>query len=314
MYTSARTAIDLLKPLAPIGARFFELAQYMSADGYRSYEPLLTFEESFCSSQEGVKKHREYRVALAEEMVGNLQPYAYLRDDAPLGFRSPTLQELRAHRATSGNAFAVHDRSKPWLIELSPCKSHQVERMLSSSPSYEALRKPFLAEWSELRIQEVRAHGNKFASGDFNNKAARLAFCRAVAREAFEGFEFVDKSSGTRTVSVRLQKPLTEGWNLRWRVDGTNIYRPTGTRPEDQLGFLDAYVELVPVKGKGRVSNNESVPVAYQNAAPLGYSEFRYDRFVAAAELEMLIRLHALVYGLVQHQLEGILRRTLTST
>lgn len=314
MHTSARTAIDLVRPLAPIGGRFLEFAQRMSADSYRSYEPLLKFEESFCSSQEGIHKHRQYRVALAQEMVGNLQPYAYLRDDAPLGYRSPMLQELRAQRAAMGNAYAVHDRSKPWLIELSPCKSQEVEKRLSSSRSYDALRKPFLEEWSELRAQEVTSHGGKYVCSDFNNKAARLAFCRAVATEAFDGFEFEDKSSGSKTVSIRLQKPLTEGWNLRWRVDAANIYRPTGTRPEDQLGFLDVYLELVPASGKGRVSSDEAVPVAYQYVAPLGYSEFRYDHFTTAPELEMLTRLHALVYGLVQRELEDTLTRTLAST
>jgi hypothetical protein len=99
-------------------------------------------------------------------------------------------------------------------------------------------------------------------------------------------------------------------------VDHPNLYQPTGTRPQDQHGFLDIQLDLLPPRRKrGEPKSIASAPlrIGYNFAAPIDATEWDYGSFLTMPELETLLRAHAKVYSLMSEEIEQALLSGLRS-
>lgn len=306
---------ELLSSLVPLGEGFVDRAEQMTAAGFASFEPLMTFQESFCSSPEDRTVHRRYMVELAKERLGNPPPYPHLRDEWASGYRSPFLTELRQARARAGNSFETYDKSKPWLSELSPCRFAEMQLNYTDPAEYDRRKRPFLEEQRRLRFREVDVHATELSSRFGPEKSDRLRLCRAVVAETYGRYGFQHDVARSTSACLVFSKPMVSIWSLCWVVDGTRLLRPIGTRPQDQIGFLDIFLELrdPEVKGLSDNSRHQSrfLRIPYNYAAPVDGLEWGYSRYETLPELETLIRANSFVYGMLNEFLERELLRAL---
>jgi hypothetical protein len=307
----------MLSHLVPLGERFFEMAERMKSVGFSAFWPLLEWQESFCDSPEELALCRQVRIEVTKELLGNFWPHPYLRDDPGPGYRSPLLQQLRKARAERGYSFDTYDRSKPWLLELDPCKFRRIEFAFTHKKDAETRRAPYLERHSELRRQEVARYATSMSLEAADQEFLRRALCVVVLADALREVGFQpSKEAGRRTGTNLVEKPLAGGWRLSWSVDYPNLYQPTGTRPQDQHGFLDIQLDLLPPRRKrGEPKSIASAPlrIGYNFAAPIDATEWDYGSFLTMPELETLLRAHAKVYSLMSEEIEQALLTGLRS-
>jgi len=287
----------------------------MTAVGFASFRPLMTFQESFCTSPEDRVVHRTYITELAKERLGNAPPYPHLRDEWASGYRSPFLTELRQARARAGNSFEAYDKSKPWLSELSPCRFAEMQLNYTNPAEYDQRKAPFLEEQRRLRFREVEMYATELSSRFGLEKPDRLKLCKAVVADAFGRYGFQHDSVRSTTSCLVFSKSMVSTWSLCWVIDGTRLLRPIGTRAQDQIGFLDIFLELRDPEVKGLSDNARHrahcLRIPYNYAAPIDGLEWGYSRYETLAELETLIRANSFVYGTLSELLERELWRAL---
>jgi hypothetical protein len=299
----------------PLGEGFYDRGEQMAAAGFASFRPLMTFRESFCSSPEDRIAHRMYMIELAKERLGNAPPYPHLRDEWASGYRSPFLTELRQARARAGNSFEAYDKSKPWLSELSPCRFVEMQLNYTDPAEYDRRKRSFLEEQRSLRCREIEMYATELSSRFGLEKSDRLNLCKAVVTDVFGQYGFQHDSVRSTKSCLVFSKPIVSIWSLCWVVDGTRLLRPTGTRAQDQIGFLDIFLELRDPEVKGLFDHARHrahclrIPCNY--AAPIDGLEWGYSRYEALPELETLIRANSFVYGMLNEFLERELLRAL---
>jgi hypothetical protein len=146
-------------------------------------------------------------------------------------------------------------------------------------------------------------------------KPDRLKLCRAVLADTFGRHGFRHDSARSTSSCLVFSKPVISVWSLCWVVDGTRLLRPIGTRAQDQIGFLDIFLELrdPEVKGLPNSSRHKShcLRIPYNYAAPIDGLEWGYSRYETLAELETLIRANSFVYSTMNEFLERELLRGL---
>jgi hypothetical protein len=282
----------------------------MEAAGLNSFRPLMEFEESFCQSPEQVSLHRQYMIELAKERLGNAPPYPFLRDTWVGGYRSPFLDHLRELRAQAGNSFESYDRSKRWLIELSPCKFNETELRYTQSAEHRRRKAPYLERRRELRLGEIARYSSGMSAQFGLGKKGRLRLARAVIEECLPPGEFKYDSWRATSSLLVFSKELSPKVSLCWLLDGNQLLKPIGIRPEDQIGYLDIALVLESRKIKGRPrdpAREHWLVISYNYAAPIDGLECEYGRFESLSELETLIRAHLFVYCSMAQSIEGCL-------
>lgn len=315
---SLETRLNLLSRIAPLGDDFFRHAETMKAAGLTSFQPIIELDESFCESEEERELSRRVTIEVAKERIGNFAPYPYLRDEAGPGYRSALLQRLRAQRAERGNSFEAHDRGKPWLIQLDPCRYRMFEMMFTRNDELTARQLPYNEANARLRQQEIARFATALSLGVADSGGTRRKICGAVLAEVLGTLGFRSTSKSAARSGSLVEKALPGGWCLVWSVDFTNLRRPTGGRQQDQLGYLDLDLDLAPCSTKAapveQTIGHAPLRIGYNYAAPIDRTEWNYGTFRSLPELETLLRAHATVYAMLHERIEEALVSGLQAT
>lgn len=314
---SVETRLALLARLVGLGESFFDNAARMEAAGLSSFRPIMAFDESFCETPQEREFSRKVTIEVAKERLGNFAPYPYLRDDPGRGYRSTLLDQLRAQRAARGHSSETYDRAKPWLIELDPCRFRMVELIYTRNDELNARRRPFDEEHALLRQQEIARYATDLSKGVADSGGARRKICSSVLTQALGGLGFRPTSKAAAQSGALVEKPVGAGWCLVWNIDFVNLRRPTGTRPQDQIGYLDLDLDLAQCSDlrptDPQTIGGAPLRISYNYAAPIDRSEWRYGTFRSLPELETLLRAHVTVYSMLHERIETALSGGLQS-
>ena len=313
----------MLASLGPLGEHYFANAEQLRKSGFCSFEALLQFEESFCATPEAQQLRRQIAVEAAKETIGNASPYYYKSDETPQGYLSLFLEHLRHERTARGEAFALRDPLKPWLVELDYCKRAELECAYTRHAEFKARKSAYVDEERRLRQLEGDFHATALSRqldpATFE-KPVRVNLCKEVLAQAMGPHGFAQDRKRSSRSAIVFSKPLVADWALSWVIDPTNLFSPVGTRLEDQIGFLDIDFELRHSSVKGLQFHDEShqghcIPVRYDAAAPFAreHNGKVYSRFTSPPELETALRAHLFFYTLIAEKVEQALASGLTS-
>lgn len=311
----------LLAPLAPLGEHYYSNAEEMHKAGFSACKTLLQFQESFCATREQRQLHREIVVEAAKESIGNAHFY-WMSDETPQGYLSPLLEKLRQERIARGEAFATRDPLKPWLVEFDCCRRAEVELQYTRSIEYRARRSSYLDELRRLLVRDSEVHATALSlqlDPMTFEKPLRVKLCKEILAQVTRPYGFeLDRQRSSRSAIV-FSKSFVADWALSWIIDPANLFNPTGTRLEDQVGRLHLSLELRDASVKGLLFDEAAhqghcIPIAYEAVAPLASGGHRvYGTFCSPPELETALRAHLFFYAQIAAAVEDILASGLES-
>lgn len=221
-----------------LGCRFYEICATLRASGFVSFQYELDLLESFGTSAE-VELHRELNIEIAKELLGNTDDHSYLDEPRlPEGYRSPLLGELRAERfQRTGRDFAHRDASKPWEIEIDPCRRTRTRLALTDPKAFAHRAKPFKDARRVAFAQESGQFGADVSAmfGFDADERARVALHIFGTRLRQLGFEHNKRRSNPRRPTFL--RSLPGSLIALWYLDPVNLARTNRAAIDPRLEF-----------------------------------------------------------------------------
>jgi hypothetical protein len=287
--------VPLRRALAPMGERFYEVAQALEVAGFTSFAPWLRFTESFCTDSD-VELHRQCTIETAKELIGNPHGHTPLDSPRPGGYRSSLLERLREERfQQTGITFATRDMRRPWLVELDPCRKARLLLEFTDRASFDKKRAPFEALVAQARTAEIDHHGFRESKLFSFEPEDRLRLSMYLISQELQPLGFaVDKRFSSKRRPV-FSKRVNHDHLITWYLDSTPFLSPSAAE-------LEIFCEVRSASDR-KVSGSErgsAILIPYQFVGPLSYVHGScYRRAKTTQDLAVNLKAHLFVYAQV---------------
>jgi hypothetical protein len=300
--------VTLRRALAPMGERFYEVADALEAAGFASFVPWLRFTESFCASSD-VGLHRQCTVETAKELIGNPHGHTPLDTPRPGGYCSPLLERLRENRfRQTGITFATRDMRRPWLLELDPCRKARLLSEFTDRAIYDQKRAPVEALVAQARTAEIDQHGlreSKLFSFEPDDRL-RLAMHLMSQELGPLGFALNKRLSSKRRPVF--SKRVGPHHLITWLFDSTPFLSPSTAELEIFCEVRSATERRVSVSERGSV-----ILIPYQFVGPLSYVHAScYRTAKTTQDLAVNLKAHLFVYAQVDTFVSQLVKQMAT--
>jgi hypothetical protein len=295
--------------LVPIGDEVFHFMLRLQEADFKAFLPRHRFIESFAETPEELDLHRRCVVEIAKERLAQPSTIKIYDDDLKKLYWSPFLQQLREKRDIANGGVPVRELrdhfrggESVWRREVDPCQRRLLQAEIEEKSSYDI-------QWSRMLDEERQAiaeEAARYATGlgklphTFDGKGRYAFFSAVMERDAASlGFRY-DKEKSRPNYPV-FSKKITEDWHLCWTIEVARSFVPgalegyfapsLGLRSRELRGTLEG------------AESGEALQFRYAGIVP-GFVG-GYWKFFCLDELEVAIKAHLHLYGLMAPILEN---------
>lgn len=311
---SVRELTAICDGLLDLGDQCFRYADQLQDADFRAFVPRWKFMDSFCATREEYDLHRRCVVEVAKHLVGRPWPphdVHWTEEERARLYLSPLLTRLAAERDKE-NGVPLRELSskypageRRWRHEFDPCVRRLWMAQIREPLIYNERWNTVLAEEARALEREVAQHATGISQAHAFDKDGRCALLAATTTPF--GF-YYDAGKSRKTFPV-FSRSISNSWDITWGIE-----EPEFALSAPFEGRLTPRLEVRGRSSRGGVDNpkfGDSLHIRYANIVPGFYHAYRV--FHTQDQLEIMIKAHLCLYGLMAPVIEGVLKAALES-
>jgi hypothetical protein len=310
---SFERAAALCLGFLPLGDRVEEFGNSLMKSGFSAFLPFERFILSHAVSPEEIDLHNRLVVENAKMFLATPWPLVLVQGRQVTSFRSELIEHLNAKRDAE-NGVPVHELELRysiaetwWRSQIDPCYRNMARFQAANKDIYDA-------RWAEVVDEmksDVAREADHFATSlsaarPFDMEGRYNLFTAVMERDAKKfGFER-DKNKSRKRFPV-LSNHITDIWDLCWAVEEEKMFLWNLTE-----GRFTPYLEVRRRDLRGNLTKGQAgeyLHIRYSAVVPGFFNAYR--TFHSPQELEVLIKAHLFLYGMMAPVFERAMKEVL---
>ncbi len=313
---SAAQANRLCRRFVPIGDEIFNYMAQLRQAGFSAFDLRKDFTDSFCAPEE-VDIHRRHQMEWAKFILGRPWPMRFTEEERAQLYYSPFLRHLRdvvLLQENNGVPFENLGAHFPggeaaWRAQTDPCERRAVCAEVEDKEAYDSRFNAVLAMQRHQLDREVVRHATGLSKDYAMEKLRRYAFYAAVMVRDAAPLGFIHDKRRSRPDNPIFTKAVTPEWELCLTIENRGMFYWA----MHHAGYFSSQLELRARALGGSLSKAESgecLFIPYANPC----LDVAYWEFFDLDDLELFIKAHLFLYGLMAPIIETGIRDELGSS
>jgi hypothetical protein len=305
---SFKQASSACRGLIPIGEALFDHVDSLENASYSAFLPHYTFEQSFCAGGDDFEIHKRCLIEQAKLTLGRPWPLSLRirREDKQYLFTSPFIEELCKKRDIANGVpvgqLALSYPGEIWRTEIDPCRYRMQQARMKKRGDFEEQWRIVCEERKRRLDEEVTIHSAKFEHYESGLQARHMLFKEVMETNLTTlGFEYDEVKSWT--FSNVFTKRVSEDFDLCFVIEDMGQFWFNQMEGNFNLNLEVRNRQLI-----GSIEDAEPgtyLIIRFQQIIPGFIGAYR--KFFNLHQLEVIIKAHVFLYGLVRRVIEDAL-------